>query len=261
MADQVSLRQGLASEEAAAFHIDGYLPLGPFVDDAELANLRRIFDEVLALNVGHTLLGTASDGSAISQVQVLKPEEIFPELWSTEFFTKSRQLAAGLLDTAAGELRAFSHLTYKQARTGRDTPWHQDEAYWMGADLATHEPQAVTFWLTLDDATEASGCMSFIPGSHTRTHTHVFIDDETSGLMVADPDTASARAWPMRPGEASVHHCRSVHMAGANTSGRQRRAWSLEYHAAPTPRCDVDTRTWLPELRERMTQRAPLGLI
>ncbi len=261
MAKQVLLRQGLTGEETTAFHTDGYLPLGRFVDDDQLTVLRRRYDDVLARDVGHTLRGTAADGSAISQVQVLKPEEIFPELWHTEFFTKGRQLAAELLDTAANELRGFSHLTYKQAHTGRDTPWHQDEAYWMGADLATHEPQAVTFWLTLDEASTTSGCMSFIPGSHTRTHAHVFIDDETSGLMVPDPDTASAREWPMSAGEASVHHCRSVHKAGANTSGHQRRAWSLEFHGAPTPRADADTRTWLPELRERMTRRAPLGLI
>jgi ectoine hydroxylase-related dioxygenase (phytanoyl-CoA dioxygenase family) len=119
----------------------------------------------------------------------------------------------------------------------------------------------VTFWITLDDATTSSGCMSFIPRSHVGTARHVFIDDQTSGLMVADPAIETARQYPMLAGEASIHHCRTVHSAGPNISAQQRRAWALEFHAAPAPRSEPDTRTWLPELRERMSRRAPLGLI
>lgn len=251
----------LTEAEAASFHNDGYLLLGRLVDDEQLADLRRIYDEVLRRDVGHTFPGRRADGAELSQIQVLKPEELFPELWETAFFRAGRQLAARLLDVPAGGLRGFSHLMYKQARTGRDTPWHQDEAYWMSPELRTHEPHAVTIWITLDDALETSGRMSFIPGSHTGSVRHAFVDDQTSALMVADPDTASARACPMRAGEASLHHCRTVHAAGANTSDHQRRAWSLEFHADPVPRSAPDRRTWLPELRERMTRRTSQGLI
>jgi hypothetical protein len=245
----------------AEFSADGFLLLGRFVDDAQLAILRRIYDEVLARNVGHKLHGTRPDGTTVSQVQVLKPEELFPELWQTSYFSQGRTLASQLLATPEGDLKGYSHLTYKQAMTGRDTPWHQDEAYWLSPELQTHEPSSVTFWITLDDATTASGCMSFIPGSHTGSARHVFIDDETFGLMVADPATESARQCPMQAGEASIHHCRTVHSAGPNVSAGQRRAWALEFHASPVPRSKPDVRTWLPEMRERMDRRAPLGLI
>jgi phytanoyl-CoA hydroxylase len=261
VAEQLSLRDELTGAEMARFATDGFLLLGRFVDDEGLAVLRRTYDEVLARDVGHRLMGRRSDGAVVSQIQVLKPEELFPELWETTFFSQGRRLAAQLLATPEDALRGFSHLTYKQPVTGRDTPWHQDEAYWLGPELQTHEPQAVTFWITLDEASSTSGCMSFIPASHGRTVPHVFIDDETSGLMVENPDTESALECPMRAGEASVHHCRSVHRATANTSAHQRRAWSLEFHASPVPRARPDTRTWLPELRERMNRRAPLGLI
>lgn len=251
----------LTDTEAASFHSSGYLLLGRLADDEQLAVMRRIYDEILQRDVGHVFPGKRADGVEVSQVQVLKPENLFPELWDTTYFRHGRQFAAQLLDVPSDSLRGFSHLTYKQPRTGRDTPWHQDEAYWMAPELETLEPRAVTIWITLDDASPTSGCMSFIPGSHTATVRHVFADDETSGLAVAEPDIDSAHECPMRAGEASLHHCRTVHAAGANTSDHQRRAWALEFHASPTPRTVPDSRTWLAELRERMARRASQGLI
>jgi phytanoyl-CoA hydroxylase len=257
----MTTRDSLTEQELVAFAADGFLPLGPFIDGEQLSYLRTVYDKILAQDLGDRLPGKGPDGTAVSLLQVPRPEQLFPELWQTPYFTRARRIAAQLLDTPESELDGNSHLTYKQPRTGRDTPWHQDEASWLAPELATHEPRAVTFWITLDDATPESGCMSFIPGSHTRTERHVFADDETSFLTVAEPDTAAARQVPMRAGEASIHHCRTVHHATANTSDRQRRAWPLEFAAAPVPRTGPDTRDWLPELRERMAHRAQLGLI
>jgi ectoine hydroxylase-related dioxygenase (phytanoyl-CoA dioxygenase family) len=259
--DQHADHTRLSDAQVAQFRRDGYLLLGRLVDDEELQRLREIYDKVLRRDVGHTFYGTSEQGAEVSHVQVLKPETLFPELWDTSYFGRGRVFAAQLLDTPAGDLRGFSHLTYKQPRTGRDTPWHQDEAYWMSPELATHEPQSVTIWITLDDATPDSGCMSFIPGSHTDSVRHVFADPETSGLMVAEPDLAAARQHPMRAGEASLHHCRTVHGAAPNTSEQERRAWALEFHAAPIPRTKPDRRTWLAELAERMQRQTALGRI
>ncbi|AVT33705.1 hypothetical protein C6361_34480 [Plantactinospora sp. BC1] len=257
----MTLRDGLTDAEMARFSEDGFLLLGRFVDDDQLAVLRGIYDQMLARDLGDRLLGTTSDGTAVSLVQVPKPEKLFPELWQTSYFSRSRRLASQLLETPEEELEGVSHLIHKQAMTGRDTPWHQDDACWLAPEFQTHEPRAVTIWIALDDATTTSGCMSFIPGSHTRTARHVFIDDESAFVMVADPATESALQCPMRAGEASIHHCRTVHYAGANTSARQRRAWALEFYASPVPRSEPDPRTWLPEMRERMARRADLRLI
>lgn len=254
-------RERLTDDEMAGFSADGFLLLGRFVDDEQLEFLRGIYDQVLARDLGDRLPGTGPDGTAVSLRQVPKPEELFPELWKTDYFGQARRIAAQLLAVEEDDLSGVSHLTYKQPRTGRETPWHQDEASWDGPELATHQPRAVTFWISLDDATTDSGCMSFIPGSHARLERHTFADEESSFVMVAEPVTTTARECPMRAGEASVHHCRTVHYAGPNTSDRQRRAWPLEFHAPLVPRTEPDHRPWLPELRERMARRARLRLI
>jgi ectoine hydroxylase-related dioxygenase (phytanoyl-CoA dioxygenase family) len=122
------------------------------------------------------------------------------------------------------------------------------------------EPRAVTIWLTLDEASVESGCMNFIPGSHDRVVPHDFEGDSAS-LFVRDPDLREVEVCPMSAGEASVHNARIVHATGPNTTSYQRRAWSLEYHAPAVERREPDNRPWLSELRRRMDQRAPLGLI
>ncbi|MCJ1391926.1 hypothetical protein MMC18_004793, partial [Xylographa bjoerkii] len=51
----------------------------------------------------------------------------------------------------------------KQPEIGGRVPPHQDSAF-----LYTDPPSAVGFWLALEDATPANGCLSFAAGSHRR---------------------------------------------------------------------------------------------
>lgn len=178
----------LTDEEVATFRAEGFVVLGRLIDGAELEQLRTIYDELLAADLGHDMLGTDADGNRVSLRQLLKPELTYPELWHTTYFNRSRRLAAQLLDEPEDDLVGYSHLTYKPPLTGRETPWHQDEAYWFTPALLENEPRSVTIWLTLDLADEASGCMRFVPGSHDRIVPHGFIDHESSALVVLDPD-------------------------------------------------------------------------
>ena len=54
-----------------------------------------------------------------------------------------------------------SGLFIKEANTQSYVSWHQDLTYW-GLDKA----EETTLWVALSPATEESGCMRFIPGSH-----------------------------------------------------------------------------------------------
>ena len=55
----------------------------------------------------------------------------------------------------------FNSCFLKPARTGSATPWHQDNGLWRDGDTA-----AFNFWMALDPATRANGCLQMMPGSH-----------------------------------------------------------------------------------------------
>jgi hypothetical protein len=50
----------------------------------------------------------------------------------------------------------------KEARDARFVSWHQDLTYW-----GLEPPDVVSVWLALSPSTPESGCMRFVPGSHT----------------------------------------------------------------------------------------------
>ena len=54
-----------------------------------------------------------------------------------------------------------SFLSSKEAGSLAETPWHQDESYWL--DLP--DKRALSFWFPMEDAKEENGCMWFVPGS------------------------------------------------------------------------------------------------
>jgi phytanoyl-CoA hydroxylase len=260
--DRTKLPSELSEEQLATFHDRGFLLLGRFVSGPDLELLQSIYDKVLERRLGH-VHREASDLDGPDdryQIQVLQPEYSYPELLETEYFRYGRSIASGLLATPESDLKGYSHLIYKPPLHGRDTTWHQDEAYWLNAAFLDNEPRAVTIWLTLDEASLESGCMSFLPSSHDRVVPHDF-EGKSASLAVRDPDLSGVEVCPMSAGEASVHSARMVHAAGRNATANERRAWSLEYHAPPVPRREPDNRPWLPELRRRMDERAPQGLI
>ena len=196
----------LTHEQIASFHDRGFLLLGRFVSDEDLGLLRNVYDQVLERRMGHVHREASDrDGpDARYQIQVLQPEYTFPELLETEYFRYGRHIASKLLATPEADLRGYSHLIYKPPLHARDTTWHQDEAYWLNAALRDNEPRAVTIWLTLDEASLESGCMSFLPGSHDRVVPHGF-EGNSASLVVTHPDLSRVEVCPMSAGEASVH--------------------------------------------------------
>ncbi len=69
-------------------------------------------------------------------------------------------------------LLKFDSCFLKPALSGSATPWHQDNGLWRD-----DETQPFNFWMAIDPATRANGCMQFVPGSHHEPiHTHVMYD-------------------------------------------------------------------------------------
>jgi chlorinating enzyme len=117
----------------------------------------------------------------------------------------------------------------KKARDVRFVSWHQDAAYY-GLD-----PQdEVTCWVGLTDADIENGCMRVIPGSHLGADA---VHEETydpqnmlgRGQTIRGIDDSKAVYMPVKAGQFSIHHERTIHGSMPNPSDRRRVGISFFY--------------------------------
>ncbi len=120
----------------------------------------------------------------------------------------------------------------KEANAKSYVSWHQDLTYW-GLD----SDDQVSVWLALSDASEGSGCMRMIPGSHRlgRQH-HILGEDDDNNVLyqsqrVADVDESKAVAAELKPGQASFHHGWLLHASSPNLSSDRRIGLNIQYIA------------------------------
>ena len=144
---------------------------------------------------------------------------------------------AGILDVVAqliGPDVLLYNVTYivKEPHSPAHVSWHQDLTYW-GLD----SDDQVSVWLALSEASEDSGCMRMIPGSHSggRRHHTIPADDETNVLFqsqtVMDVDEQQAVHCPLTPGQASFHHGWTLHSSMPNRSDNRRIGLNFQYIA------------------------------
>jgi ectoine hydroxylase-related dioxygenase (phytanoyl-CoA dioxygenase family) len=254
----------LTEEQVAFFRENGFLSIERITTDAEVEWLRGIYDRLFQERMGEEkgeyfdLAGPRAHGGREVLPQVLGPERKFPELLETVYTRNARRLAARLLGVTEAEISGGGHMILKPARYGRETPWHQDEAYW-NPDVIPH---SLSVWLPLDPATMESGCMQFIPRSHTgevRVHRHIDNDPAVHGLVTDHVDPAQAVACPIPVGGATFHHCRTLHHAGPNRTDHPRRAYILVLGAPPTKADRPADRPWQQEEREALAKLRSLA--
>lgn len=230
----------LTTRQVELFTTQGYLAIDRITSDHEVMELRALYDRILA---DPSVFSLRFEGGAIHQV--MTPEIQYPELRETAYFRTGRRLACQLLGITEDNLDGFfTHMIYKPPRSERDTPWHQDEAYWNNVDTVAH---SVSVWMPLDPVRVESGCMQFVPGSHdTDVRRHRRLDGWPPLLMIdEDVDLSPAVACPLAPGGATFHHCRTLHYTAPNTTHTPRRAWSLAFHAKASRRATVFEKPWL----------------
>jgi ectoine hydroxylase-related dioxygenase (phytanoyl-CoA dioxygenase family) len=116
----------------------------------------------------------------------------------------------------------------KPARSGKETPWHQDGEYYPIRPL-----RVLTIWIALDDVTPENGPMRFIPGSHKgrKLYSHSWVegDDKTINL-VCDPqhfDESTAESLILKAGQASFHDVYMIHGSQANHTDQRRAAFII----------------------------------
>jgi hypothetical protein len=249
----------LTEAQVQFFRENGFLSIPRITTDEEVEWLKGIYDHLFGNRVGEEndeyfdLGGPRGREGKDVLPQVLGPERRFPELRETVYFRNAQRLAAQLLEADPTTVNGGGHMILKPAQYGRETPWHQDEAYWS-PEMVAH---SLSVWMPLDPATVESGCMQFIPGSHrdeVRRHRHIDNDPMVHGLVTDNVDASQAVACPIPAGGATFHHCRTLHYAGPNRSEQTRRAYIIVMGAPPTRREVPDERPWQAEEREAVAK-------
>lgn len=119
----------------------------------------------------------------------------------------------------------------KEPRSSAHVSWHQDLAYW-GLD----GDDQVSMWVALSPASESSGGMRMVPGSHRfGRRSHSLTPDDSNvlyqGQTVGDVDESQAVFCELLPGEASFHHGWSLHSSLPNNSSDRRIGFNAQYVA------------------------------
>ncbi len=131
----------------------------------------------------------------------------------------------------------------KEPRTTDFVSWHQDLTYWGLTD--SHE---VTAWIALSEASIASGCMKFIPGTHAGhivEHRDTFASNNLLSRgqeLAVKVDEADAVNVLLQPGEMSLHHGRLFHGSNHNQSDDRRIGLAIRY-ITPDMNQTIDEKT------------------
>jgi phytanoyl-CoA hydroxylase len=117
----------------------------------------------------------------------------------------------------------------KPARVGSPVPPHQDNAY-----FCLRPPDALTVWIAIDSVTRENGPVQYLLGTHRngiRTHVPSGVQGNSMGLrdVIAgiEPHTVL-----LAPGDATIHHCETIHCSGPNVSAVSRCGLLIVYRGA-----------------------------
>lgn len=231
----------VSADERAAFERDGWVVLRGLLAPDELAELERSYMQFLRREIrvpGRDFCDmTAAWGRPVedfSIVNVMLPRRWHPPLAGNLYERRAADVAAQLC--GAGLALDYDQLVAKPPRKSDAVfHWHQDLAYWP----VTPDTRTASFWMALDVTDLDNGCVQFVSGSHReprlREHAPLHGDRNKSHTLVATL-RAEDRPAPARlqPGDVSVHHERTLHGSGGNTSERWRRGYVVAFRAEET---------------------------
>lgn len=206
------------------FDQNGFVLCEDFISPQELedlkANLKRFIEEIVpTLGSSDAFYEDSQDLSSLKQVfRMAHHDSFFHEMVNGSRFEKLAEILLGE-KIAKAEVEYFN----KPAGIGKPTPPHQDAYYFM-----ITPPQALTFWIPLEDVDAANGCLHYLKGSHTkgmRLHGRTQTLGFSQGIVDygTEEDLAVETAVPMKAGGVLAHHAMTVHSAPGNHSPNRAR--------------------------------------
>ncbi|MHA6483201.1 phytanoyl-CoA dioxygenase family protein [Paenibacillus sp. strain BS8-2] len=125
-----------------------------------------------------------------------------------------------------------SHFICKEPLVGKQTPWHEDSAYWKGR--LSRFDKIVTVWLAIDRSSKENGCMRVVPGTHANGFSEYEEVDGSQNIFdteIKKVDHDKAVYFELESGECSLHDSRIIHGAAPNTSEYRRCGYTMRYFA------------------------------
>ncbi len=197
------------------YQADGYLTAIRLLSAQEAGNQRTILEQ------------------AEAQVGPLHYKTKIHTLLRSPFEVATRPEVLDIIEELIGPDIMLYNATYiiKEAHSQAHVSWHQDLTYW-GFD----QDDQVSMWLALSPATELSGCMKMLPGSHMHgEQQHHFTEDTSnvllSGQTIKNVDETKAVVCDLAPGEASFHHGWTMHTSLPNRSDDRRIGLNVQFIA------------------------------
>ena len=128
-----------------------------------------------------------------------------------------------------------SRFRVKFPRKADPVPWHQDVGDNNGGCYEDGSPiPTITVWLSVDGATNASGSVKVVPGTHRklfgdwRSGFHSRLEER--GAM-SDLDTAKSISLEAEPNQFYLFHSWTLHTSTGNTSGSARTGLVMRFVA------------------------------
>ena len=235
-----SLGPQLTAQHLADFRRDGYLRVDNLTSREEIDSLIAAYDRLFTEKRGwengalFDMVARDDPKKELSLPQMLWPSRYEPLLRQTRLYASAYSLAQQLLGPKL--VNVLEHAISKPAAKGAATPWHQDDAF---SRPGSGFVEAISIWMPLQDVDVGSGCMQYIRGSNHGPlfdHRSPNNDPRIHGLeLVAPPDLTHCTPIPLPAGSCVIHHSRTIHSAGPNTSNQPRRAYILGYSVQSKP--------------------------
>jgi phytanoyl-CoA hydroxylase len=217
-----------AAERRRLYERDGFVLGTRLLDEARLATLRTEFDRLFALR--------ESGGGSVRCRSVELTGTVYHCVYdlgrqSAEFDRLVRDPALiAMLAELTGEKRyrvLLDQVQFKPPEIGGLNGWHRD----MPTFPLIRPYTAITAWIALDDATEASGCMRLVPESHRWGDAWDIATDWGIPRLpeVYAGHRVRVQASPVPAGYVHFHSDLVWHSSGENRTRRPRRAFAIHY--------------------------------
>jgi chlorinating enzyme len=208
----------LRTEQVESYHTNGFLGPVDLLTTEEAAEVRRHIEEIEA-GLGIKMMSRFR----------IKAHLPFPFLYDLVSHPKLLDAVEDLI--GPNILCWGSSFFQKEPGDKSFVSWHQDSTYY-----GLEPPNTLTAWIAITEASIASGCMRFLPGSQGKG---VYGHDElieknnllSRGQTVKGVDESRAVHVPLKAGQFSFHKEDTLHASHANSTNDRRIGLSIHYVA------------------------------